>query len=183
MLVVATAQSSGGFGSMGLAIPGKSELKSIRNLGVASKDKKIEESWKTTLLIAYQSLGVVYGDLSISPLYVFKSTLAEKHKSLQTALLILVLLGTCMVIGDGVLTLTISVFSAVSGLELSMSKEHHLYFRIDIVALGEVHMSLRWRKNEESTFAQGLSTCSSKNSFLFTLFIFHFMNNENKNTV
>lgn len=27
--------------------------------------------------MAYQSLGVVYGDLSISPLYVFKSTFAE----------------------------------------------------------------------------------------------------------
>lgn len=29
------------------------------------------------LTLAYQSLGVVYGDLSISPLYVFKSTFAE----------------------------------------------------------------------------------------------------------
>lgn len=29
------------------------------------------------LILAYQSLGVVYGDLSISPLYVFKSTFAE----------------------------------------------------------------------------------------------------------
>lgn len=36
-----------------------------------------KESWKTTLLLAYQSLGVVYGDLSISPLYVYKSTFAE----------------------------------------------------------------------------------------------------------
>lgn len=35
------------------------------------------DSWKTTLLLAYQSLGVVYGDLSISPLYVYKSTFAE----------------------------------------------------------------------------------------------------------
>ncbi|KAF9625810.1 hypothetical protein IFM89_027183 [Coptis chinensis] len=88
-----------------------------------------------TLLIAYQSLGVVYGDLSISPLYVFNSTLAEKHKSLQTALQILVLLGTCMVIG-GVLTPTIFVFSTVSSLELSMSKEHHLseWFNDEIVA-------------------------------------------------
>ncbi|RWW31217.1 hypothetical protein BHE74_00003269 [Ensete ventricosum] len=170
------------------------------------------------LFLAYQSLGVVYGDLSISPLYVFKSTFAEdithsetneeifgalsfvfwtltlvplfkyvfivlraddngeggtfalyslicrhanvsllpnrqvadedlstykyehppettnrsrikiwleKHKSLHVALLILVMLGTCMVIGDGVLTPAISVFSAVSGLELSMSKHHH----------------------------------------------------------
>lgn len=36
-----------------------------------------QDSWKTTLLLAYQSLGVVYGDLSISPLYVYKSTFAE----------------------------------------------------------------------------------------------------------
>ncbi|KAG0469333.1 hypothetical protein HPP92_018661 [Vanilla planifolia] len=35
------------------------------------------------------------------------------------------LIGTCMVIGDGVLTPALSVLSAVSGLELSMSKEHH----------------------------------------------------------
>lgn len=32
----------------------------------------------------------------------------ERHKKLHTALLILVLLGTCMVIGDGVLTPAIS---------------------------------------------------------------------------
>jgi len=36
-----------------------------------------EESWKTVLTLAYQSLGVVYGDLSTSPLYVYKSTFAE----------------------------------------------------------------------------------------------------------
>ncbi|XP_073293054.1 potassium transporter 2 [Primulina huaijiensis] len=188
-----------------------------------SSSKK--DSWKNTLLLAYQSLGVVYGDLSISPLYVYKSTFAEdiqhsdtneeifgvlsfvfwtltlvplfkyvfvvlraddngeggtfalyslicrhakvsllpnrqvadealstyklehppetknssrvkmvleRHKSLHTALLILVLLGTCMVIGDGLLTPAISVFSAVSGLELSMSKEHHQYAMVPI---------------------------------------------------
>ncbi|XP_009597465.1 potassium transporter 2 isoform X2 [Nicotiana tabacum] len=183
------------------------------------------KSWKSTLILAYQSLGVVYGDLSISPLYVYKSTFAEdihhsetneeifgvlsfvfwtltlvplfkyvfivlraddngeggtfalyslicrhakvsllpnrqvadealstyklehppetknssrvkllleKHKFLHTALLILVLLGTCMVIGDGLLTPAISVFSAVSGLELSMSRDHHQYAVIPI---------------------------------------------------
>lgn len=36
-----------------------------------------EQSWKTVLTLAYQSLGVVYGDLSTSPLYVYKSTFAE----------------------------------------------------------------------------------------------------------
>ncbi|XP_023532425.1 potassium transporter 2-like isoform X2 [Cucurbita pepo subsp. pepo] len=182
-------------------------------------------SWRTVLVLAYQSLGVVYGDLSISPLYVYRSTFAEdiqhsetneeiygvlsfvfwtltivplfkyvfvvlraddngeggtfalyslicrhakvsllpnrqvadealstyllehppekkkqskvkllleKHSALHTALLILVLVGTCMVIGDGLLTPAISVFSAVSGLELSMTKAHHQYAVVPI---------------------------------------------------
>ncbi|KAL5198361.1 hypothetical protein ABZP36_001873 [Zizania latifolia] len=186
------------------------------------------EPWRTTLLLAYQSLGVVYGDLSISPLYVYKSTFAEdithsetneeifgalsfvfwtltliplikyvsivlraddngeggtfalyslicrhanvsllpnrqvadeelstyklehppevahksrikelleKHKTLQTALLIMVMIGTCMVIGDGVLTPVISVFSAVSGLELSLSRDQHEYAVIPITCV------------------------------------------------
>jgi KUP system potassium uptake protein len=44
--------------------------------GVGTASRK-RASWRTTLLLAYQSLGVVYGDLSISPLYVYKSTFAE----------------------------------------------------------------------------------------------------------
>ncbi|KAK3018288.1 hypothetical protein RJ639_003556 [Escallonia herrerae] len=215
-----------------------------------NRDNPIKkESWRTVLTLAYQSLGVVYGDLSTSPLYVYKSTFAEdiqhsesneeifgalsfvfwtltlipllkyvfivlraddngeggtfalysllcrharvstlpngqladeelseyknngtatvskglgnnlkltleKHRVLRTILLVLALIGACMVIGDGVLTPALSgmggslsclsglefnawdvidgysvifyaVFSAVSGLELSMSKEHH----------------------------------------------------------
>ncbi|GLJ28770.1 hypothetical protein SUGI_0567290 [Cryptomeria japonica] len=185
-----------------------------------------KESWKTVLILAYQSLGVVYGDLSISPLYVYRNTFAgdiqhsetneeiygvlsfvfwtltliplfkyvfivlraddngeggtfalysllcrhakisllpngqvadeelsnykledppetkagsrvkgvlEKHKILHTVLLLVALIGTCMVIGDGVLTPAISVFSAVSGLELSMS--HHEYAVVPITCL------------------------------------------------
>ncbi|CAH2040999.1 unnamed protein product [Thlaspi arvense] len=182
-----------------------------------------KESWRTVLTLAYQSLGVVYGDLSTSPLYVYKSTFAEdiehsetneeiygvfsfvfwtltlvplikyvfivlkaddngeggtfalysllcrharvnslpncqiadeelstykkdiatfasssfgsrlkstleRHRVLQNCLLVLALIGTCMVIGDGVLTPAISVFSAVSGVELAMSQEHHKCF-------------------------------------------------------
>ncbi|KAH7660139.1 KUP system potassium uptake protein [Dioscorea alata] len=198
--------------------------------GGVRSDVVKRESWRTVLTLAYQSLGVVYGDLSTSPLYVYKSTFAEdiehsesneeiygvlsfvfwtltlipllkyvfivlraddngeggtfalysllcrharvgflpncqladeelsaykktdghphlsngeiaatvnsseassmkklleKHQVLQRLLLILALIGTCMVIGDGILTPAISVFSAVSGLELSMAKEHH----------------------------------------------------------
>ncbi|KAI9121259.1 hypothetical protein K1719_008292 [Acacia pycnantha] len=190
-----------------------------------------KESWKTVLTLAYQSLGVVYGDLSTSPLYVYKSTfdddiqhsetneeiygvlsfvfwtltliplvkyvfivlraddngeggtfalysllcrhvkvsllpntqqadedlteytkdgtvpidkknvgwglksVLEKHRVLQRLLLVLALIGTCMVIGDGVLTPAISVFSAVSGLELSMSKEQHQYVEVPVACI------------------------------------------------
>ncbi|QHO41444.1 hypothetical protein HN51_007346 [Arachis hypogaea] len=193
--------------------------------GGTRRNSKIE-SWKTVLTLAYQSLGVVYGDLSNSPLYVFRSTFSdevgdavpvdkiygvlslvfwtftlvplvkyvfivlkaddngeggtfalysllcrharvsslpnvqvadeelteykkdcygvapersfasrlkstlEKHKVLQRILLVLALIGTCMVIGDGVLTPALSVFSAVSGFELSMSREHHRYVEV-----------------------------------------------------
>uniref|UniRef100_A0A251RUU1 Putative potassium transporter n=1 Tax=Helianthus annuus TaxID=4232 RepID=A0A251RUU1_HELAN len=38
---------------------------------------QFKQSWATVLTLAYQSLGVVYGDLSTSPLYVFKSTSAK----------------------------------------------------------------------------------------------------------
>ncbi|KAK4488844.1 hypothetical protein RD792_004634 [Penstemon davidsonii] len=176
-----------------------------------------KESWRTILTLAYQSLGVVYGDLSTSPLYVYRSTFAEdiehsetneeiygvlsfvfwtltlvpllkyvfivlraddngeggtfalysllcrhakvnslpsfqsadedlssykkdivspppstfgarlkttleKYRVLQRFLLVLALLGACMVIGD--------VFSAVSGIELTLSKEHHIYVEV-----------------------------------------------------
>ncbi|CAN1311040.1 Potassium transporter 6 [Linum perenne] len=190
---------------------------------VKNVEVKQKESWRTVLTLAYQSLGVVYGDLSISPLYVYKSTFAEdiihsetneeifgvlsfvfwtltlvpllkyvfivlraddngeggtfalysllcrharvnslpnrqvadeelseykkikeedfdsnsslkstmeKHRVLQRILLVLALVGTCMVIGDGVLTPALSVFSAVSGVELSVSKEHHKYIEV-----------------------------------------------------
>ncbi|XP_027347462.1 potassium transporter 6-like isoform X2 [Abrus precatorius] len=192
--------------------------------GILQNSKK--ESWKTVLTLAYQSIGVVYGEISTSPLYVYRNTFAEdighsetneeiygvlslvfwtltlvplvkyvlivlkaddngeggtfalysllcrhakvgllpncqvadeelreykkhsygvapersfafrlksmleKHKVLQRILLVLALIGTCMVIGVGVLKPAISVFSAVSGFELSMSKEHHRYVEV-----------------------------------------------------
>ncbi|XVE67596.1 hypothetical protein DITRI_Ditri09bG0000600 [Diplodiscus trichospermus] len=166
------------------------------------------------LILAYQSLGVVYGDLSTSPLYVYSSTFIgklqnhhneeaifgafslifwtltlipllkyvfillsaddngeggtfalysllcrhakfsllpnqqaadeelssykygpstqpvgsplkrflEKHKRLRTVLLVVVLFGASMVIGDGVLTPAISVLSSVSGLQVTEKK-------------------------------------------------------------
>lgn len=189
-----------------------------------------KQSWRTVLTLAYQSLGVVYGDLSTSPLYVFKSTFAEdiehsesneeifgalsfifwtltlvpllkyvfivlkaddngeggtfalysllcrharvsslpncqladeelssykkeiptmaltsfgtrlkstleKHRVLQRFLLVLALVGACMVIGDGVLTPALSVFSAVSGVELQMAKEHHKYVEVPVACI------------------------------------------------
>jgi len=49
----------------------------------------------------------------------------QQRRELQWLLLMFALLGTSMVIGDGVLTPAVSVFSAVSGLKLSMVNEQH----------------------------------------------------------
>nr|XP_027191669.1 potassium transporter 10 isoform X2 [Cicer arietinum] len=43
----------------------------------------------------------------------------EEHESWKSAILILVLAGTCMVIGDGILTPAISVLSAVGGIKVN----------------------------------------------------------------
>jgi len=40
--------------------------------------------WRMTLSLAYQSLGVVYGDLSTSPLYVYKAAFAEDIQHTDT---------------------------------------------------------------------------------------------------
>ncbi|XP_077244472.1 putative potassium transporter 13 [Tasmannia lanceolata] len=180
------------------------------------------KAYKTTLCLAYQSLGVVYGDLSTSPIYVFRSTFSgrlqlheddddiilgvlslvfwtltliplckyimlvlgaddngeggtfalysilcrhskmsllntaqgaheqlsaynsgspvketrtssllkeffEKHRSSRFILLLVVLLGTGMVIGDGILTPTMSVLSAVSGVKIKIPHLHENY--------------------------------------------------------
>ncbi|CAK9316614.1 unnamed protein product [Citrullus colocynthis] len=200
--------------------------------GVVSEKNAKKDSWKTVLMMAYQSLGVVYGELGTSPLYVYKNTFAEedinhtksndeiygvlsfvfwtltivpllkyifivlkaddngeggtfalysllcrharvsslpntqladselteyklnvlgppsqqsfgfklksaleKRRVLQKFLLVLALIGTCMVIGDGILTPAISVLSAVSGLEHTMAKEHHQYTVIPIACV------------------------------------------------
>ncbi|CDP19088.1 unnamed protein product [Coffea canephora] len=46
----------------------------------------------------------------------------EKHKKSRTVLLLVVLLGACMVIGDGVITPAISVLSSVSGIKVAENK-------------------------------------------------------------
>nr|CAD1834566.1 unnamed protein product [Ananas comosus var. bracteatus] len=186
--------------------------------GSRSTERRSWSTYRTTLLLAYQSFGVVYGDLSISPVYVYKSTFSgklrlheedaeilgvlslvfwtltmiplckyiifvlgaddngeggtfalyslmcrnakmgllnasrnthehllpsqpqaackdtrtslliksffEKHRSSRVILLLFVLLGTSMVIGDGVLTPTMSVLAAVSGLRIKFPELH-----------------------------------------------------------
>ncbi|KAM3289321.1 potassium transporter 4 [Capsicum chacoense] len=49
----------------------------------------------------------------------------EKHKKSRTILLVIVLLGACMVIGDGVLTPAMSVISAISGIKMDAENVTH----------------------------------------------------------
>ncbi|XP_016651175.1 PREDICTED: potassium transporter 2 [Prunus mume] len=45
---------------------------------------QFKETWKHTLLLSFQSLGVIYGQLSTAPLYVFGTMIAEDIKSEET---------------------------------------------------------------------------------------------------
>ncbi|KAH0925768.1 hypothetical protein HID58_018024 [Brassica napus] len=193
---------------------------SLIEQGISRQHLKKTVSCANVLTLAYQSLGVIYGDLSTSPLYVYKTTFSgklslheddeeifgvfsfifwtftlialfkyvfivlsaddngeggtfalysllcryaklrvlpnhqemdeklstyatgspgetrqsaavksffEKHPKSQKGLLIFVLLGTCMAIGDSVLTPTISFLSAVSGVKLKIPQLHENY--------------------------------------------------------
>nr|QAU20959.1 K transporter protein [Fragaria vesca subsp. vesca] len=185
--------------------------------GISPRNLQRVSCTAAVLTLAYQSLGVVYGDLSISPLYVYKTTFSgklslhedgeeifgvlsfiiwtftlialckyvfivmladdngeggtfalysllcrharlsilpnqeitdeklseyvtegntdtshsaalksffNKHPRFRKGLLIFVLFGTCMAIGDGVLTPSISVLSAVSGVKIKFKELH-----------------------------------------------------------
>ncbi|GFP96994.1 potassium transporter 6 [Phtheirospermum japonicum] len=83
----------------------------------------------------------------------------EKYKVLQRFLHVMALLGACMVIGDGILTPAISVFSAVSGVELAAAKEHHKYCRFQAFWSG-----LEQRGSEADTghYSNGLRTDSQQ---------------------
>ncbi|KAG8054004.1 hypothetical protein GUJ93_ZPchr0001g31192 [Zizania palustris] len=144
--------------------------------GVGAADQlPWRQYYRNLLLLAYQSFGVVYGDLSTSPLYYVIIVLSaddngeggpfalysllcrhaklsllpnqqaadeelstyyrngfaphhgslpwlrrflEKEKKAKTMLLLIVLCGASMVIGDGILTPAISVLSSMSGLQV-----------------------------------------------------------------
>ncbi|KZV16329.1 K+ uptake transporter 3 isoform 1 [Dorcoceras hygrometricum] len=63
-----------------------------------------------------------YGPLGQSSTSLALKRFLEKHKSLRTGLLLVVLLGAGMVIGDGVVTPAMSVLSSISGLEAANTK-------------------------------------------------------------
>lgn len=50
-------------------------------IGAAARQGQWKSSCKALSLLAFQSFGVVYGDLSTSPLYVYKSALSGRLDS------------------------------------------------------------------------------------------------------
>ncbi|KAL2903210.1 putative potassium transporter 12 [Bienertia sinuspersici] len=145
------------------------DVEAMQIAGAHSHHDKDLSTWRT-LALAFQTLGVVYGDMGTSPLYVFTDVFSkvpitsevdilgalyakvsvlpnqqqadeqissfrlklpspelaralsikevlEKNPFMKTLLLLLVLTGTSLIIGDGILTPAMSVMSAVSGLQ------------------------------------------------------------------
>ncbi|KAK4489639.1 hypothetical protein RD792_005451 [Penstemon davidsonii] len=136
--------SSGGFDISGGTINVDRTMSFSRTYQPSQTSEK-KYSAMQTILLAYQSLGVVYGDLGTSPVNVFSSTrltnLSEEDLLGTLSLIIwtlttLVLIkyvfivlhandhgeGTCMVIGDGALTPATCVLSALQGIQSRSSK-------------------------------------------------------------
>ncbi|KAK4489611.1 hypothetical protein RD792_005423 [Penstemon davidsonii] len=136
--------SSGGFDISGGTINVDRTMSFSRTYQPSQTSEK-KYSAMQTILLAYQSLGVVYGDLGTSPVNVFSSTrltnLSEEDllgtlSLIIWTLTILVLIkyvfivlqandhgeGTCMVIGDGALTPATCVLSALQGIQSRSSK-------------------------------------------------------------
>ncbi|XP_074564340.1 potassium transporter 7-like [Curcuma longa] len=71
-------------------------------------------------LSTYHRAGYIPQNSIYSPLKRF----LENHRNLHTCLLVSVLFGACMVVGDGVLTPAISVRSSISGLQVRAKELH-----------------------------------------------------------
>jgi KUP system potassium uptake protein len=56
----------------------------------------------------------------------------EKHKNARTVLLLIVLCGASMMIGDGILTPAISVLSSMSGLKVRATGLHDRKYNIPL---------------------------------------------------
>lgn len=52
----------------------------------------LQVNWQTTMSLAFQSIGVVYGDIGTSPLYVYASTFTERIKDTEDILGVLSLI-------------------------------------------------------------------------------------------
>lgn len=77
-----------------------------------------------------------YGPLGQSSASLILKRFLEKHKKLRTGLLVVVLLGAGMVIGDGVITPAMSVLSSLSALETADTQlDHGVILLISCVVL------------------------------------------------
>ncbi|CAN1852805.1 Putative potassium transporter 12 [Linum perenne] len=121
------------------------DVEAMEIAGAHSHHSKEVSTW-ATIGLAFQTLGVVYGDMGTSPLYVFTDVFSKVPiesevdvlGALSTVMYTIALIplakyvfvvlkandngeGTSMVIGDGILTPAISVMSATSGLQGEVS--------------------------------------------------------------
>jgi KUP system potassium uptake protein len=110
VLIVLTADDNGEGGTFALY----SLLCRHAKLSLLPNQQAADEELST-----YYGTGMARGSIS-SPLKRF----LEKHKKARTCLLLIVLFGACMVIGDGILTPAISVLSSISGLQVPLKRLH-----------------------------------------------------------
>uniref|UniRef100_A0A0E0LAA8 Potassium transporter n=1 Tax=Oryza punctata TaxID=4537 RepID=A0A0E0LAA8_ORYPU len=103
--------------------------------------------WREEAVLAYQSLGVVYGEVAAAPLYVYRSAFAggdiehsAGNEEIYGVLSLVFWTLTLVPLAKYVLVVLRAddggeVFSAVSGLELSMDKDQHKYILLPVTCV------------------------------------------------
>lgn len=116
---------------------------------------RLQVSWMSFsrhLILAYQSFGVVYGDLSTSPLYVYKSTFIgklEKHQNPDAifgafslifwTLTLIPLLKYVLIVlsaadnGEGLLTLTLLNYLSTFFRNLNSDRYHFVPYQVELL--------------------------------------------------
>ncbi|CAM8894399.1 unnamed protein product [Rhodiola kirilowii] len=170
-LLTSRDPSSIGTSSMGMRRFDSLDIESSRFPG----HSKHQANWRVVLHLAFQSIGIVYGDIGTSPLYVFPNTFAEtgiKHDDdilgvlslIIYTLTLLPLLKYVFILlsandnGDGGSTALYSLICRYAKVGLIPSQQpedvHVSNFKIDVPSNRVLRASVLKSKLEESMFAK-----------------------------
>src|SRR6185312_16303554 len=96
----------------------------------AAMDASTDAGKKALHVMVLGAIGVVFGDLGTSPLYTFSEAFSDQH---GMPVVLAAVLGAALFFGDGVITPSITVLSAVEGLGVATPALSHWVMWIAVI--------------------------------------------------